>query len=136
MGGASTAPSLKSPYTKIVVENDRLRKDLKKEVARAEKLQLSLTTLQMQKDKFLLEAGREDETTPLPSSASGEVSRCMELEVRVEELQAEVDKKTAMLMEVKKHLKEAAEREKELKSIYADPQVHTHIYIDSTPSQH
>ena len=44
-------------------------------------------------------------------------------EERVEILQAEVEKKNRMLLEVKKHLKEAAEREKQLKTISHDSQV-------------
>lgn len=40
--------SHKSPYTKIVAENDRLRKDLQREMERNEKLQLSLSTLEVQ----------------------------------------------------------------------------------------
>ncbi len=37
--------------------------------------------------------------------------------------QAEVEKKTAMLMEVKKHLREAAERERAFKTATGDSQV-------------
>ena len=44
-------------------------------------------------------------------------------EERVEILQAEVEKKNRMLLEVKKHLREAAEREKQLKTISHDSQV-------------
>ena len=41
----------------------------------------------------------------------------------MEILQAEVEKKNRMLLEVKKHLREAAEREKQLKTISQDSQV-------------
>jgi len=41
----------------------------------------------------------------------------------VEILQAEVEKKNRMLLEVKKHLREAAEREQQLKTISEDAQV-------------
>ena len=44
-------------------------------------------------------------------------------EERVEILQAEVEKKNHMLLEVKKHLREAAEREQQLKTISDDAQV-------------
>jgi len=44
-------------------------------------------------------------------------------EERVEILQTEVEKKNRMLLEVKKHLREAAEREKQLKTISHDSQV-------------
>ena len=39
--------------------------------------------------------------------------------------QAEVEKKTAMLMEVKRHLREAAERERAFKTATGDSQVRT-----------
>ena len=38
-------------------------------------------------------------------------------------LETELEKKTTMLMEVKKHLREAADREKQLKSLTSDPNV-------------
>ena len=41
----------------------------------------------------------------------------------MEILQAEVEKKNRMLLEVKKHLREAAEREKQLKTVSHDSQV-------------
>ena len=41
----------------------------------------------------------------------------------MEILQAEVEKKNHMLLEVKKHLREAAEREQQLKTISDDAQV-------------
>lgn len=46
-----------------------------------------------------------------------------EYEERIEKLQVELEKKTSMLMEVKRHLHDAAEREKQLKSLSADPQL-------------
>ena len=53
-GGKSISSSSthKSPYTKIVGENDRLRKDLRREVERNEQLQLSLSTLEVQNIKL------------------------------------------------------------------------------------
>lgn len=127
----------KSPLGKVVAENERLAKDYKREVAKNGKLQLALSTLQIQHHKLTQEvdtfnksasgsvpvrslllapAGRQEQ---LHSSKGGHG----ELEVKVEQLQAEVEKKTTMLMEVKRHLKEAAEREKELKDISSDAQV-------------
>lgn len=44
-------------------------------------------------------------------------------EERVERLQVELEKKTSMLLEVRRHLREAVEREKLLKSLSADPQL-------------
>ena len=44
-------------------------------------------------------------------------------EERIERLQVELEKKTSMLMEVRRHLHEAVEREKQLKSLSADPKL-------------
>ena len=107
----------KSPHSKIVAENDRLIKDLKKEVSKNEKLQLSLSTLQLQHNKL------EGEVKQLKKCAADISGEDDGQEVKMEELQAELEKKTSMLMEVKKHLKEAALRERELKDISGDPQV-------------
>ena len=41
----------------------------------------------------------------------------------MERLQAELEKKTVMLMEVKKHLREAVDRERHIKSLSTDPTV-------------
>lgn len=136
---ASLAAS-KSPLEKVVAESERLAKDYKREVAKNGKLQLALSTLQIQHDKLTLEVDRFNKSASgsvpvrpflLASAASGgrpeqlhsSEGRRSELEVKVEQLQAEVEKKTTMLMEVKRHLKEAAEREKELKDISSDAQV-------------
>ena len=103
-----------------MAENDRLIKDLKKEVSKNEKLQLSLSTLQLQHNKL------EGEVKQLKKSAADISGEDDGQEVKMEELQAELEKKTSMLMEVKKHLKEAALRERELKDISGDPQVTIH----------
>lgn len=132
----------KSTYDKIVAENDRLVRDYKKEMAKTEKLQLALATLQIQHDKLTQDVERFNRSAspslPPPlllsstSPHAGHVGSQHEgmvsgghgdLEVKVEQLQAEVEKKTTMLMEVKKHLKEAAERERQLKDLTADSQV-------------
>lgn len=134
----------KSPLDKVVAENERLVKDYKREVAKNGKLQLALSTLQIQHDKLSQEVDRFNKSASgsvplrqvlLPSAASGGQQEELhmhsreggrgELEVKVEQLQAEVEKKTTMLMEVKRHLKEAAEREKELKGISSDAQVNS-----------
>lgn len=53
-------------------------------------------------------------------------------EERVEILQAEVEKKNRMLLEVKKHLREAAEREQQLKTISDNAQVGKDMLIQAT----
>lgn len=163
---AATAKPLASSsttlYDKIVAENEKLVRDYKKEVSKNERLQVSLSKLQLQHEALSKEVDRFNKASsgsrvinPTPVSpsrvgqpsalshqirqqsgatpkfdhqpgqhASGEAcSGRGELEVKVEELQAEVEKKTTMLMEVKRLLKEAAERERELKSLSADTQV-------------
>jgi SMC interacting uncharacterized protein involved in chromosome segregation len=123
-----SAAASKSSLEKIVTENERLVKDYKRELAKSEKLQLALSTLQIQHDKLTQEVDRLGKSAPrsVPKglASSGGQRKCDEgLEVRVEQLQAEVEKKTVMLMEVKRHLKEAAERERELKNISSESQV-------------
>ena len=77
-------------------------------------------------------------------------------EERVERLQVELEKKTSMLLEVRRHLREAVEREKLLKSLSTDPQlsenyltllrekeqlqkqvaqVRIHVYLSENPRQ-
>ena len=124
----------KLTYDKIVSENDRLVRDHKKEVQKTEKLQLALATLQLQHDKLAHDvecfnkSASISKMSSLLSDASPHASHGVErgeFEIRVEQLQAEVEKKTTMLIEVKRHLKEAAERERELKELSSDVQVDT-----------
>ena len=49
-------------------------------------------------------------------------------EERMERFQVELEKKTSMLMEVRRHLHEAVEREKQLKSVSLDQQL-SHKYL-------
>lgn len=53
----------------------------------------------------------------------GTPTRHSKHEEQVEVLQAELEKKTHMLLEVKKHLREAAEREQRLQEATQDPKV-------------
>ncbi len=102
-------PTLTSPYNKLVTENERLKKDLKLELSHMEKLQQSLSATQLTNQKLAEELRNSKSDTSVRSEGS---MREKELMVKVEELQAEVEKKTFMLMEVKRHLKELAEKEK------------------------
>ena len=133
--GPKHSATSKSPYDKIVAENERLAKDYKREVAKTERLQLALTTLEIQRDKLAQEVERfsshppgvppssPKKATPGPQVGHQRSEGHGGLEVKVEQLQAEVEKKTSMLLEVKKHLKEAAKREMELKALSSDAQV-------------
>ena len=91
---------------------------------RNEKLQLSLSTVELRNNKLQQELAeqaqildRSRDTRP----KSRDQSR--DYEERIERLQVELEKKTSMLMEVRRHLQEAVEREKQLKSLSADPQL-------------
>ena len=131
----------KSPYDKIVAENERLVKDYKREVNKAEKLEVALSMLQIQHDKLVQEVEKFNKSasssvavkSPLLASP-GQLNHLghNHLEVKVEQLQADLEKKTAMLMEVKKLLKEAAEREKDLKTLSSDAQVKNHYSCITT----
>ena len=78
-------------------------------MSRTEKLQHSLSNTQLHNQKLT----QEVQLSHSSPSVSGEGRmRDTELMVKVEELQAELEKKTFMLMEVKRHLKEVAEKEK------------------------
>ena len=85
-------------------------------------MQLSLTTLELRNNKLqqeLTEQSHDQSHGPKPKSRD----RPREYEEQIERLQVELEKKTSMLMEVRRHLHEAAEREKQLKSLSADPQL-------------
>lgn len=136
---AKASASSSTLYDKIVAENEQLVKDYKKEISKNERLQVSLSRLQVQYEALSTEVERVNKTSTvikvpptsphgaskpgLSSPHSGASGGREELEVKVEELQAEVEKKTTMLMEVKRLLREAAERERELKSVTTDSQV-------------
>lgn len=111
-----------------------MAKDYKREMAKTERLQLALSTLEIQYDKLTQEVDRFNKSASsslppcVPPSSPKKVAHQRndgrgELEVKMEQLQAEVEKKTTMLLEVKRHLKEAAKREMELKALSSDAQV-------------
>lgn len=107
---SSDYTSASSPYKRLVSENERLKRELKSELSRTEKLHHSLSSTQLQNERLTEEVQHSQSAGP--SMLSEGQMRETELMVKVEELQAELEKKTAMLIEVKRHLKEAAEREK------------------------
>lgn len=118
MGVSNSDHTSKSLHNKkIVSEYECLSKELEKQASQKKDLQLSLSTLQLQNKKLIQEVeGVKLNHTLLPASSlrheggAGGGKREAELLVRVEELQAEVEKKTTMLMDVKKQLREATER--------------------------
>ena len=85
-------------------------------------MQLSLTTLELRNNKLqqdLAEQSRDQSQDPKLKSRD----KSRDYEERIERLQVELEKKTSMLMEVRRHLHEAVEREKQLKSLSADPKL-------------
>ena len=101
-------PTRSPPYQTLISENEKLKRELKAELLRSEKLQQSLSSTQLQSRRVSQDV-HGSRSSPIMTSDTS--MRDMELKVRVEELQAELEKKTAMLVEVKRHLKNAAERE-------------------------
>ena len=98
-------------------EYARLKKELQKEISHTEELQLSLSSLQQHNSKLTqeLEEIKINHGHFLASSlhvGDGGGKREAELLVRPEKLQAGFEKKTLMLMDVKKQLMEASERER------------------------
>jgi centrosomal protein CEP290 len=105
VGSGNTRPLASS---KLIAANDRLRRELKQEVERAERLDVSRAKLELsykQLQKELQEV-REEES----SAEKGASSKMVE---KMRTLQSELDRKNGMLQEVKKHVRSAAEREKE-----------------------
>ena len=101
------------PIKETSSEIEHLRNSLQKEVSLTEVLQSSLNSLQLQNSNLIqemedLKLGKLDILASSQSSGDQKV----ELLVKIEELEAEVENKTSMLIDVKKHLSLVAEREK------------------------
>jgi len=117
---SKTAPPLTNPiqsssYHILVTENEKLKRDLRAELSHSQKLQQSLSSSQLHNKRLTQEVQRSHSSPTMPSDPSmvSDLSmKDMEMKVKVEQLQAELEKKTTMLVEVKRHLKEAAEQEK------------------------
>ena len=127
----------KSPFAKITAENDRLRKELKREVAKTERLQLAVSSLELQRDQLQQQSSGSSDSLAASKRRGrekmGAAAAAVGLEEKAERLQAELEKKTAMLMEVKTHLREAAQREREITALTNNPQVYI---ANSTQAPH
>ena len=127
----------KSPFAKITAENDRLRKELKREVAKTERLQLAVSSLELQRDQLQQQSSSSSDSLAASSKLrgrekTGAAAAAVGLEEKAERLQAELEKKTAMLMEVKTHLREAAQREREITALANNPQVPCKLHTGSS----
>ncbi|XP_062245410.1 centrosomal protein of 290 kDa isoform X2 [Platichthys flesus] len=106
---------------KIVIENERLRKEIKREMEAAERLRVTKTRLEANNEK--LEAELEETKQRLRAALSKPVSEGTDtktlkasvvtrmFENKMKELEKELSQKTSRLSEVKQQLKEASERE-------------------------
>lgn len=84
------------------------------EVEKNEKLQLSLTTLELKNSKL-----QQDVAEQSHDQSHDSKPKSRDYEERIERLQVELEKKTSMLMEVRRHLHEAVERER----LFDEPQL-------------
>uniref|UniRef100_A0A672JBW5 Centrosomal protein 290 n=1 Tax=Salarias fasciatus TaxID=181472 RepID=A0A672JBW5_SALFA len=106
---------------KIVVENERLRKEIKREVDAADRLRAAKTSLEVTNEK--LEAELEETKQrlrtalfkPLSEGAESQPGRAAVVtrmfENKMKELERELSQKTSSLSELRQQLKEATERE-------------------------
>uniref|UniRef100_A0A669CK13 Centrosomal protein 290 n=1 Tax=Oreochromis niloticus TaxID=8128 RepID=A0A669CK13_ORENI len=106
---------------KIVIENERLRKEIKREMEAAERLRVTKTTLEVTNEK--LEAELEDTKQRLREALSRPITEGVDtktmkssvvtrmFENKMKELEKELSQKTVRLSELKQQLKEMTERE-------------------------
>uniref|UniRef100_A0A287B6U2 Centrosomal protein 290 n=1 Tax=Sus scrofa TaxID=9823 RepID=A0A287B6U2_PIG len=115
---------------KIVAENERLRKELKKETEAAEKLRIAKNNLEILNEKMtvqleemgkrlqLAESGPQLEGADSKSWKSIVVTRMYE--TKLKELETDVAKKTKSLTDLKQLVRQAAEREQQVKRYTED----------------
>ncbi|XP_069383983.1 centrosomal protein of 290 kDa isoform X2 [Paralichthys olivaceus] len=106
---------------KIVIENERLRKEIKREMEAGERLRVTKTSLEVNNEK--LEAELEETKQRLRAALSKPITEGADaktwkasvvtrmFENKMKELERELSKKTFSLSELKQQLKEANERE-------------------------
>ncbi|XP_045893329.1 centrosomal protein of 290 kDa isoform X2 [Micropterus dolomieu] len=106
---------------KIVMENERLRKEIKREIEAAERLRVTKTSLEVTIDK--LEAELEETKIRLRAALSRPITEGADskawkasvvtrmFENKMKELEKELSQKTSSLSELKQQLKEVNERE-------------------------
>uniref|UniRef100_A0A8C7Z4M8 Centrosomal protein 290 n=1 Tax=Oryzias sinensis TaxID=183150 RepID=A0A8C7Z4M8_9TELE len=112
---------------KIVMENERLRKDIKQEVEAAEKLRVAKTSLEVTNERLEAELEETKESLqaalskPLTETAGCKTSKTSVVmrmfENKMKELEKELSQKTSSLSELKQQLKEVKEREEKAHAI-------------------
>ncbi|KAM9673320.1 centrosomal protein of 290 kDa isoform 1-T2 [Trichechus inunguis] len=116
---------------KIVAENERLRKELKKETEAAEKLRIAKNNLEILNEKMTVQLeetgkrlqfaesrGPQLEGADSKSWKSIVVTRMYE--TKLKELETEIDKKNQSIIDLKQLVKEATEREQKVKKYTED----------------
>ncbi|XP_058529765.1 centrosomal protein of 290 kDa [Ochotona princeps] len=116
---------------KIVAENERLRKELKKETEAAEKLRIAKNNLEILNEKMMVEL---DETVkklqfaesrgPQLEGADRKSWKSIVLtrmyETKLKKLETDIAQKNQTITELKQHVKEATEREQKAKKYAED----------------
>ncbi|XP_036068091.1 centrosomal protein of 290 kDa isoform X4 [Oryzias melastigma] len=113
---------------KIVMENERLRKDIKQEVEAAEKLRVEKTSLEVTKEALETELEETKErlqaalSKPLTEAAADRKSSKTSVvtrmfENKMKELEKELSQKTSSLSELKQQLRDGKEREEKAHAI-------------------
>ncbi|XP_058842269.1 centrosomal protein of 290 kDa isoform X2 [Acipenser ruthenus] len=116
---------------KIVAENERLRKELKKEAESAEKLKIAKNNLEIMNEKLMVQLeetskrlsfaesrGPQLEGAESKSWKSIVVTRMYESKMK--ELETDIDKKNKSLSDLKQLLREATEREQQTEHCISD----------------
>ncbi|XP_054552126.1 centrosomal protein of 290 kDa isoform X3 [Talpa occidentalis] len=116
---------------KIVAENDRLRKELKKETEAAEKLRIAKNNLEILNEKMTVQLEETGKRLQLAESRGpqleGADSKSWKsivvtrmYETKLKELETDIAKKTQSLADLKQFVKEATEREQKVKKYTED----------------
>ncbi|KAM7244708.1 hypothetical protein CapIbe_005316 [Capra ibex] len=116
---------------KIVAENDRLRKELKKETDAAEKLRIAKNNLEILNEKMTVQLEESGKRLQLAESRGpqleGADSKSWKsivvtrmYETKLKELETDIAKKTKSLTDLKQLVRQATEREQRVKKYTAD----------------
>ncbi|XP_013819171.2 PREDICTED: centrosomal protein of 290 kDa isoform X2 [Capra hircus] len=116
---------------KIVAENDRLRKELKKETEAAEKLRIAKNNLEILNEKMTVQLEESGKRLQLAESRGpqleGADSKSWKsivvtrmYETKLKELETDIAKKTKSLTDLKQLVRQATEREQRVKKYTAD----------------
>ncbi|KAF4010132.1 hypothetical protein G4228_001680 [Cervus hanglu yarkandensis] len=116
---------------KIVAENERLRKELKKETEAAEKLRIAKNNLEILNEKMTVQLEESGKRLQLAESRGpqleGADSKSWKsivvtrmYETKLKELETDIAKKTKSLTDLKQLVRQATEREQKVKKYTAD----------------